>query len=192
MARKMITLLAVIVMLGGTAGAVTPPPALNRQDKVFLARAHQGNLAEIEAGRAAQEKTVGQEVRESGEIVRELGMKLVVDHVKLDADLRRVAGQLGVELPDGPSGEQRRQLDEVLAKSGVEFDQAWLAAQIAAHRQTLAEGRRELQKGSSPEVKQLAADAAPVVREHLDLLLKAQRGESPSPAVTVVPSPSES
>ncbi|MBB2911474.1 putative membrane protein [Streptosporangium becharense] len=191
-----ILLAAAVTVLGGTAGTTGSPPALSKQDRAFLVQAHQSNLAEIAAGRAAQEKTGGQEVRETGEAVREMGMKLVGDHTKLDADVRRVADQLGVELPDEPSQEQRRQLEEVKAKSGADFDRAWIAAQVAGHRQSLADGRKELQEGSAPEVKKLATDAEPVVQEHLDMLLKVQAGESPgmtespSPDMTESPEPS--
>ncbi|WP_433512333.1 DUF4142 domain-containing protein [Nonomuraea sp. CA-143628] len=158
--------LAIAVIPPAAAGVRTPLD-VNEQDRTFLRQAHQGNLAEIQAGQAAQDMG-------ASEAVRKLGAKLVSDHTKMDDDVSRVAKQVGVDLPDKPSAVQRRQLGELAAKSGEAFDRAWLAAQIAGHRQSLANGAKELRKGSSPEVKQLATDAKPIVQTHLDLLMAAK------------------
>ncbi|MEU7747871.1 DUF4142 domain-containing protein [Nonomuraea sp. NPDC049158] len=160
--------LAIAVMSPTAAGALTRLEP-NEQDRTFLRHAHQGNLAEIQAGQAAQDMGASQ-------AVRELGAKLISDHTKMDDDVTRVAKQVGVDLPTKPSTAQRRQLGEVAGKNGEAFDRAWLAAQIAGHRQSLANGAKELRKGSSPEVKQLATDAKPIVQTHLDLLLAAKDG----------------
>ncbi|MCA2225483.1 DUF4142 domain-containing protein [Nonomuraea aurantiaca] len=160
--------LAIAVMPTAAAGALTRLD-LNEQDRTFLRQAHQGNLAEIQAGQAAQDKG-------ASHAVRELGAKLISDHTKMDDDVSRVAKQAGVDLPTQPSAAQRRQLGEVAGKSGEAFDRAWLAAQIAGHRQSLANGAKELRKGSSPEVKKLATDAKPIVQMHLDLLQEAKGG----------------
>jgi putative membrane protein len=160
--------LAITVMPPVAAGALTHLN-VNEQDRTFLRKAHQGNLAEIQAGQAAQDMGASQ-------AVKDLGARLVSDHTKMDDDVSRVAKQAGVDLPDKPSAAQRRQLGEVAGKSGEAFDRAWLATQIAGHRQSLANGATELRKGSSPEVKQLATDAKPIVQKHLDLLLEAKGG----------------
>lgn len=157
-------------MFPATAGALAQPEP-NQRDRTFLHQAHQANLAEIQAGQAAQEKA-------AGETVRKLGAKLIRDHTKMDRDVRRVAEQAEVDLPARPTPEQRRQLKQVAAHSGADFDRAWLASQIAGHRQTLANGATELQDGSSPAVKKLATDAKPIVQTHLDLLVDAENGDA--------------
>jgi putative membrane protein len=159
---------AVALLSSATAGALTQPD-LNEQDREFLRKAHRSNLAEIQAGQAAQEKG-------ASATVRDLGAKIVTDHTKLDRDVRRVAEQVGVDLPKRPSADQRRELEQVAAQSGKEFDRAWLAAQIAGHHRSLANGAKELQDGSSSEVKKLARDAKPIVQTHLDMLQQASGG----------------
>ncbi len=163
MIQKTIALsLVVTAALSGTAGAAAPPD-LNEQDRRFLAQAHQDNLAEIAAGRAAQRK--GQ-----SRTVRAMGARLIADHTRLDADLAQVARRFAVELPDRPSMEQRVQLNRVSAEHGALFDWAWTSVMIISHRTTLARGTLESENGSSPEVRRLAADAKPVVRRHLRML----------------------
>ncbi|MFI6453282.1 DUF4142 domain-containing protein [Streptosporangium amethystogenes] len=199
MVRKMIILVAVAVTaMGGTAVAtVSPSPqTVTQQDKDFLVQAHQSNLTEIESSKAALEKTAGQQDQKATRIVRKLAKHFIKDHKKLDKAVRRVSDQLGVKLPDTPNTEQRKQLDQLSALSGAEFDRAWISAELHGHHETLAAVEQEIENGSSPEVKKLATVAKPVVQEHIDLLLKAERVSTPSPSespsLSESPSPSES
>ncbi|WP_305728667.1 DUF4142 domain-containing protein [Nonomuraea pusilla] len=65
---------------------------------------------------------------------------------------------------------RRRNLGDVLDRPGRRFDRAWLRLQAEAHEQALWLGRREVRAGHSRWVKDLARDAAPVVRHHLHLV----------------------
>ncbi|MER5627611.1 DUF4142 domain-containing protein [Streptosporangium sp. NPDC002544] len=195
MVRKMIILVAVTVAaMGGTAGAVVSPSpqAVTQQDRDFLVQAHQSNLTEIESSKTAREKTAGQQDREVTRTVRKLAKTFVKDHKKLDKAVRRVADQLGVKLPDTPNTEQRKQLDQLSALSGAEFDRAWISAELNGHHETLAAVEQEIENGSSPEVKKLATEAKPIVQKHIDLLLKAERVSTPSPSESAGPSESPS
>jgi putative membrane protein len=141
---------------------------VSEQDRRFLRQAHQGNLAEIAAGELA--RTRGQ-----AEVVRSLGAVLVTDHTRLDAAVRETAERLGVSLPTEPTPQGRAMLARLRALSGSAFDRAWIAGMIEGHRMSLRRGQRELREGTSGEVKQLVRTATPVVQEHLDRLLAAQR-----------------
>ncbi|WP_433499067.1 DUF4142 domain-containing protein [Sphaerimonospora sp. CA-214678] len=143
------------------AGFAAAPPDLNEQDREFVTALHQGNLAEIQAGKVAERQAHSEEVREMGET-------LIRDHRKLDGKVKQVAGAVGVSLPGGPGAKQQAELERISAKSGAEFDRAWVEAEIAEHRQDLAAGAKQLSEGSSEQVKQLARDAEPIVREHLE------------------------
>jgi putative membrane protein len=155
----------------GVAGA-SSTAAPNAQDRAFLVTAHQSNLAEIAAGQAAQQKATTQVVREHGQL-------FIRDHTRLDANLRQVAQQLGVELPNAPSEVQRASLANVVAKSGAAFDAAWLQQQLASHRASLTGGNKELADGQDATVKGLATASAPVVKMHLAMLEQAT-GTAPS------------
>ncbi|MFC0866307.1 DUF4142 domain-containing protein [Sphaerimonospora cavernae] len=169
MVRRLIILPAIAAATFSTAAAgfAAAPPNVNEQDRGFLTALHEGNLAEIQAGKAAKRQA-------SHEEVREVGKMLVYDHKKLDKEVTQVAGDLGVDLPSSPSAKQQAELEQITAKSGTEFDRAWLEAEVAEHRADLAAGAKQLSEGSSEEVKQLARDAEPVVQEHLDELEEVQ------------------
>jgi putative membrane protein len=172
--RTSLRRLAVIVTAGvglavtavGAAGASTSAAAPNAQDRAFLVAAHQSNLTEIAAGRAAQQKGTTDVVRQHGQI-------FIRDHTRLDASLRQVAQRLNVDLPDEPNANQRASLASVSARSGSDFDNAWLASQVTSHRASKAAGAREIANGSDAAVIGLARTAAPVIQMHLTMLEQA-------------------
>ncbi|MFD0887449.1 DUF4142 domain-containing protein [Streptosporangium algeriense] len=160
-------LATVAVVLGGGATGVLAQPGLNEQDRTFLAQAHRSNLTEIESGRLAEKKS-------SDQTVRDIAKKLIADHLKLDAAVQREAKQAGVTLPEQPAPKQRATLEKLSKLNGAAFDNAWIGAQFAGHRQTLAAIDTELQDGSSAAVKKVASEAKPVVQAHLEMLKKAR------------------
>jgi putative membrane protein len=167
--RKQFTMLATAVtlacaFLGLSAGGALAAPS--SQDRTWMVAAHQSNLTEIQAGKAALDKA-------TSDVVRQHGQLFIRDHTRLDADLTAAASKLGVDLPSQPNAKQRATLASVGAKSGAAFDSAWLTSQLAGHREAKAAGAKELASGSDAQVKALAKAAAPVVQMHLDMLEQA-------------------
>jgi putative membrane protein len=148
-----------------TASADRSRP-VSEQDATFLVAAHQSNLAEIIGGYVALAKS-------RNGLVRPIARHLIVDHLRLDAQIRSLACRHGVRLPHRPTAEQRRQLAIVAAKSGAAFDLAWLKLQEAGHIKTLALIDQELRAGRAADVKAAAAGARPVVEEHLAMVREA-------------------
>jgi putative membrane protein len=141
------------------AASAAPAAAPNAQDRQWMVAAHQSNLAEIAAGKAAQQKATTSKVRT-------LGAMFIRHHTAQDAQLRAAAGSLGVRLPSAPNAQQRASLAAVAAKSGAAFDSAWIAQQTVSHRQTLAATDREIANGSDATALKLARASRPVVAMH--------------------------
>ncbi len=156
---------AALVLPGGAAHADVHVAAAgpNAQDQSWLVVAHQGNLAEVAAGREAVADA-------RSDAVRRLGQMIVDDHIKLDAQVTAAAQQLGVTVPSTPSKEQQVSLAALQATDRTQFDQAWISSQIADHRAALEAAETERSDGADPTVTGLAAAAAPVVQRHLDQL----------------------
>ncbi|MEU4538094.1 DUF4142 domain-containing protein [Streptosporangium sp. NPDC023825] len=184
MVRMMLILLTIVVAaMAGTAGAAVPPAPepVSRQDWEFLVKAHQGSLAEIEAGLAVRRKAQSQDGK-VGRAVRELGEQLIVDHMRLDRLIRQVADEMGVKLPDEPSAAQRKQLEEVMALGGAEFDRAWIDMEIASHRNGVILVRQQVENSSDPRMRKLAFAVEQVVRTHLNMFLHVHESPVPSPS----------
>jgi putative membrane protein len=143
----------------------TPTPAPSAQDLAFLQQAHLDNLAEIQIGTAAEHRATSQ-------AARNLGARLVREHTSLDADLQRIATRLGVSMPTSATSERRRQIAQVSARTGVAFDQAWVATVTAWNNQAVVTAQTEMRSGSLTDVTDLARDALTVARGHLSRLEK--------------------
>jgi putative membrane protein len=154
------------------------------QDQQYLQQIHQVNLFEIRSGEMAQQKGVNQGVKD-------LGGRFVTDHQKLDETVKDAASTANVDLPDQPSQEQRRIIDELNGLSGDEFDQRWVAAQLTGHQQAMQMTQTEIAQGTDPGVKKVAQDAMPILQAHHRALmdLARQMGVQVPPGATVTPSP---
>jgi putative membrane protein len=117
-----------VALVGNGTGTALAATGQSVQDRTWLRAAHQNNLTEIQAGQVAQRKA-------TSSVVRQHGALFIRDHTRLDANLRAVAGQLGVTLPSRPNAQQRAILASVAAKSGAAFDSAWLQSQLTVQRQ---------------------------------------------------------
>lgn len=137
------------------------------QDRKWLQQTHQTNLAEIAAGRQAEESG-------HADSIRMVGHTLATDHAGMDIQLRKVARQLGVKLPDQPNAQQKAIADELKHQHGMQFDQMWAHDEAGGHIQAIELTTFEVGHGTAPQVKQLAVKALPVLKKHYQLLTHAQ------------------
>ncbi|MBB4936744.1 putative membrane protein [Streptosporangium album] len=176
------TSVAVLALLASAspASALAPTPTpkptstsshgrqVPAQDVQYLIQTHQGNLAEIAAGKAAERKGKAKDVRSVGAV-------LAAGHTKLESRLKQIAQRLKVALPTQPTARQQAKAKELDALSGAAFDKAWTKTMIYSHRAALGATRNEIDKGSVPQVKALAKAAEPVIQDHLNRLLAVQK-----------------
>ncbi|SEC73226.1 putative membrane protein [Amycolatopsis tolypomycina] len=163
---KALTAAVSLCALFPAAAAATPPPArtdVSAEDREYLNRAHQNNLFEIITSHLTDRASCAE--------VRRLAPEFAAHHTALDADLVSVATREGVTLYSVP--EPLPRIADLAARSGPDFDKAWLNAQQEAHISAIATIEREARQGWSPEVKDLAARAAPVLHHHLEEVLAA-------------------
>jgi putative membrane protein len=128
------TLLLPALALGFLISAVPPsaPPTLD--DPTIVAIFDAANTYDIETGRLALEKS-----RNQG--VRDLAQQFVNDHQAVRQQGRDLAAKLGVT-PTPPkqfdlAAVHAKAMKELGAKSGAEFDKAYVAHEIAFHQAVL-------------------------------------------------------
>lgn len=160
--KTWICLLSVLLVVPVTA-AIAAPPQGTSQDGSWLIATHQTNLSEIASGQLAAKNG-------HTEAVRNAGQMLASDHQSMDAKLKPIAEQLGVKLPDQPNAEQRDEMKRFKSESGMKFDRDWAKTEGDGHVKSIEATEREIQHGSSPQVKQLAQSALPVLKKHLRTL----------------------
>jgi putative membrane protein len=70
-------------------------------DKIFVKRAMQGSIAEVQLGELTLQKS-------NNDQVKQFARKMIDDHTKLNEQMRPVAQQLGVEIPTEVSKKTNR------------------------------------------------------------------------------------
>jgi putative membrane protein len=154
--RHLIAVLSAFAVIGVASPAQARPVS---PDADFLIAAHQGNLAEITAGRIAKRKG-------GTEPIREAGRGLVAYHRELDAVVRATAADLDVVLPTEPNSEQLAMVAQYKATSGAAFDTLFVDSQLIAHEHAIKLARIVLDTGTEPAVEKLVTDALPTLQKH--------------------------
>ena len=148
-------------MMGtGTAGATTP---VVMDASGVLSQLAAANKIEIQQAQAAAKKA-------TIPTVREYAQRLLKDHKANAQKLQQVAKQAGVTLADTgaqtATESQSATMGELEGKSGKEFDQAFIAAQISAHEQNIDKIRNQL----------IPSTDQPAVRDYLQQTASAMEG----------------
>src|SRR5207302_11467093 len=116
----------------GTAMSAKHSAGTTVADKTFVKKAAAGGLAEVELGQLATEKA-------SSEDVKKFGQRMVDDHGKANDQLKQVASEEHITLPEGLSAKDKATKDRLEKLSGAQFDRAYMRDMVKDHRQDVAE-----------------------------------------------------
>jgi len=136
---------------------------LGPADRELLVRVRQAGLWEAPAGDLAQTHAANPRVKQ-------VGAQLSIDHHGLDAQVRQVAAQLGVALPDQATAEQQGWVAELTGKTGDDFDRTFANRLRAAHGKVFAVVGSVRSGTRNDLVRTFAQTAVNVVMKHMTLL----------------------
>jgi putative membrane protein len=140
---------------------------LTAGDTTFANQAAVGGMAEVELGQLAMEKA-------SNTKVKDFASMMVNDHSKANEELKTIASTKNIMLPAGLDSEHAKIKETLTAKSGAEFDEAYVQAMVEGHQKTLALMEAGSQNNQDADLKAFAAKTAPVVKHHLEMIQKIQ------------------
>jgi len=143
-----------------TQAGATQSGRVSPADKLFMRKAAEGGKAEVEFGKLAQEKASSPEVKQ-------FGQRMVTDHTQAAHQLKQVAEQKGVTLPDTLSAKDKATKARLEKLSGDQFDRAYMKDMVVDHTQDVREFKNEAKTGKDPDVKNFASQTAPTLEEHL-------------------------
>ena len=140
-------------------------------DAEFVTKASEGGLYEV------QVHTLAAKMAKSDEIKKHATMMLK-DHTKLNADMKKVATAGGMKVATKLDAKHAKTLETLKGLKGAAFDKAYLEDQIEDHEADIKEFTEASEKAKTPALKELATKALPTLKEHLDMVKKAQDGKS--------------
>jgi putative membrane protein len=131
------------------------------EDQTFFNQASQANLAEIAAGKLAENK--------GNPKVKSLGKQMVADHTLAQNELVALAKKESITIPMSPDADQQKALTDLNKLSGKSFDSAYMAVQLADHKIAVALFSEESVNGSDPGAKAFATKYLPKLKMHLQM-----------------------
>ena len=134
--------------------------AVDSADKKFVREAAQGNLAEIELGQLAEQKASSPEVKKFAE-------RMVQDHTKANDQLKEIARNKGISLPDSPAVKDKLTKDRLSKTNGEKFDREYMSDMVKDHEKDVSAFKHESQSGSDTDVKSFASKTLPKLQDHL-------------------------
>jgi putative membrane protein len=149
-----------------TAGVPgTDQPQQQIGDQMFVRETMEGDDAQVAMSQLAQQKSPSDDVKQ-------FGQKMVQIHTALNDQLKPAAKQLSVDEPKGPSKKEKKEIDQLAALSGPDFDTAYIQAMAKQQQHDLKQFKDEAASGQNPNIQQAAKQDEPVLTEHYQVLEK--------------------
>lgn len=139
------------------------------QDKMFVHKALEGGMAEVELGKIASMKSTDPDIKAFAE-------KMVEDHTKMGDDMKAVAQENGVPVPKRLSKKDEAIKVKLQSLNGAAFDKSYIKDMVKDHEEDEAEFKSESETASIPSVKDAATKGESIISMHLDMAKKLAEG----------------
>ena len=159
-ATQVMILLAVAFLT--TVPRANAAMAVSTADQDFMLAAGQINLTEIKLGEYAAQNGKRDDVKG-------FGQRMVKDHTDLNDNLKALAAQKGVTLPDSLDATHQKMVDKLTALTVSDFDKTYIADMFTGHKKAIKAFKTESAKTKDAELKSFADNSLPVLEEHLKL-----------------------
>lgn len=144
----------------GASSSAATSAKLGRADEKLMMQLGEANLAEINAGKLAEEKSKNDQVKS-------FARKMVDDHTKALDELKQIAQAKGVTLPTEPDRQQKAMEKRLSAMSGEKFDKQYMEqAGERSHRDTHKLLQQASTKAQDADLKNFASKTLGVVESH--------------------------
>jgi putative membrane protein len=132
---------------------------------MFMDKAAEGGLAEVQLGQLAEQKA-------SEQSVKDFGKRMVTDHSQANDKLNGIASSEGVTLPTSLDAKDHALYDRLSGLSGSAFDVAYMRAMVSDHNQDVAQFQRESQTARNQAIRSFASTTLPTLQDHLHMAKK--------------------
>ena len=99
--------------------------------------------------------------------MKQFGQRMVDDHTKANDQLKQIAQQQGIAVPDKLDAKDAATKARLEKLSGQEFDRAYMHDMVTDHTQDVTEFKHEASSGKDSTVKNFAEQTVPTLEDHL-------------------------
>jgi putative membrane protein len=133
---------------------------ISMADTNFILAAAQGGMTEVKLGELASANGMRDDVKEFGRM-------MVKDHTTINDNLKALAAQKGVTLPENLDAKHQGMVAKLAALTGSGFDDAYINGMIKAHQKDAKAFNAESATTQDADIKSFADKTIPVVEAHL-------------------------
>lgn len=126
----------------------------------FVEDASAKGIAEVEAGKLAQEKATASDVKAFAD-------KMVKDHSQANEKLKAIAATKKLEVSDDAALMDKAKAMILELRSAKSFDQAYANNQVKAHEATIELFNTYVNEGTDADLKAFAQKTLPTLEHHL-------------------------
>ena len=131
---------------------------VSKADRKFLMEGMQGDMAEVQLGKLAQQKGQSEDVKQFGQMLEQ-------DHSQHLQQAQQEAQQLGVTAPQQLDAKHKATYERMSKLTGAQFDKQFTKHEVADHKKDIAEYQKQA-KSKGP-LAQFAQQTVPVLQKHL-------------------------
>jgi putative membrane protein len=152
--------------IAGASGAVMAAEAEDAAPAaaVFVQKAAQDGMTEVELGKIALDKSKNEEVRS-------FAQRMVTDHGKANSELASLASSNGIEVPRKLDAEHQAIVNDMKAMDGAKFDSTYSRHMNMDHTKAISLFEAE-SKAPDKTLAGFAQKTLPTLKEHKQLAKK--------------------
>ncbi len=144
---------------------ISEPAGAGAFDKeTFLQEVARNGVAEVNMAQLGTQKAQDPELKD-------VSMKLVRDHSKLNEQVKELAQKKGVSLSTEINSKHQGMIDHISGLSGEEFDKAYAQHMVQGHKKSIAKFEQAARSDDS-DISRFAKSTLPTLRKHLSMLQK--------------------
>jgi len=137
------------------------PIKVDEESASFMVKAADGGMTEVQLGQMAQNKAVDAKVKNFASM-------MVQDHSAANEQVKGLARQRNVTLPDSASDDNKKKVNDLSKKTGKAFDKAYMDDMVKGHESTVDLFEKSADKVNDSEVKTFINNMLPKIKMHLD------------------------
>lgn len=127
----------------------------------FLVKTANSGMAEVDMAAIATQKAMTARVKDFASM-------LLHDHSAVNEQLKILATQKNVALPDSISSDKRQDIDDLGKKTGMNFDKSFINAMVKSHEDGISRFEKAMTDAKDPDVTSFADRTLMRLRVHLD------------------------
>jgi len=135
--------------------------SVDQSTSEFMTKVADVGMTEVKLGQMAQDKGTSQRVKD-------FGAMMVKDHNAAADELKGIARQKNVTLPETMSNDHQKKADDLNKKTGKDFDKAYMKAMMDGHQSTVSDFEKASKNTKDADVKAWVDKTLPTLMMHLD------------------------